>query len=256
MKKGQWPQHPITALFTSDEETGSLSSQPLIERLASRSALVLCLEPCLPDGSLKTWRKGVGNFQLSVHGRASHAGAAHAEGRNAIEEIAHQVIAIQRLTDYDKGTTLNVGVIRGGTTTNVVPEEAHADIDFRVMAAAEADRVLDSLQKLSPVLEGTSIEIKGGLNRPPLPRDERMVSTFQKAQRIAAELGITLTEGGTGGGSDANFVAPLGVPVLDGLGARGEGQHTGNEYVSISSLAERTALLANLLTGFLPEGGG
>jgi glutamate carboxypeptidase len=247
-ERGEWPGRPMTALFTSDEEVGSLTSRPLIESLAGAASLALCLEPGLPDGSLKTWRKGVGEFILRVRGRAAHAGADHAEGRNAIEELARQVIAIQAMTNYATGTTLNVGMVRGGTASNVVPDEAVADIDLRVTTPEEAERVSLQLRALRPMLEGTSLEIQGGLNRPPMPRDERMVATFGRACSIAARLGMTLTEGGTGGGSDANFVAPLGVPVLDGLGALGYGQHSEREYVRIDSLAPRAALLAGLLT--------
>lgn len=245
---GRWPDRPITALFTADEETGSHSSRQLIEHLARQSGLVLCLEPGLPDGSLKTWRKGVGGFEVTTHGRAAHAGGNYEQGRNAIEELAHQVIAIQRMTDYSKGTTLNVGVIQGGSFSNVVPDRARAVVDLRVMVPEEADRIMESMRSLSPVLEGTTLEVQGGMNRPPMPRDERMAVTFEKACSIAAGLGLRLTEGGTGGGSDANFVAPLGVPVLDGLGALGEGMHSESEYVSIASLPQRIALLAALLT--------
>ena len=247
-EKQAWPRRPITALFNSDEETGSETSRDLIERLARRSALVLCLEPGMPDGSLKTWRKGVGDFEVTTHGRASHAGSDPQVGRNAIEEMAHQILAIQSMTDYEKGTTLNVGVVNGGTRPNVVPAEAHAQVDLRVMDPGEAERVTRQLLSLQPVMEGTTVTVTGSLNRPPMPRDARMVQTFQKAQAIAARLGLSLTEGGTGGGSDANFVAPLGVPVLDGLGARGDGAHSEREHIILSSLAERTALLAALLT--------
>ncbi len=173
---------PVTALFTSDEETGSETSRYLIEQLARGAGLTLVLESALPGGALKTWRKGTGDFELIVRGKAAHAGADHAQGRNAIEEIAHQVLRIQALTDYEKGTTLNVGVIQGGTVSNVVPEEARASIDFRVLELAETERVIDKLKSLTPVLEGTSIEVKGGLNRPPMPRDALMVATFEQAK--------------------------------------------------------------------------
>jgi glutamate carboxypeptidase len=247
-EKGKWPARPITALFTADEETGSMTSRPLIESLAKDAGLVLCLEPGLPNGALKTWRKGVGDFNVIVHGRASHAGAAHSDGRNAIQELAHQILRIQGWTDYERGTTLNVGLIEGGTAPNVVPAEARAVVDMRVMDPSEADRVLAQMQSLETVLEGTSIEVSGGLNRPPMPRDQRMVDTFQKARKIGAGLGLELDEGGTGGGSDANFAAPLSVPVLDGLGAIGEGQHSESEFVWIESLPVRAALLAAILT--------
>ena len=238
---------PVTALFTSDEEAGSHASRQLIEQLARQSALVLCMESGMADGGLKTWRKGVGGFTITARGRAAHAGGDHAQGRNAIEELAYHIPAIQKLTDYERGTTLNVGVIRGGTTRNVVPDEASIEVDLRVAEPAEVARITRALQGLRPVLDGTTLEVQGGLNRPPMPRDERMIATFEKARQIAAEIGLTLTEGGTGGGSDANFVAPLGIPVLDGLGAVGEGLHSEREYVRISSLPERAALLVALL---------
>jgi glutamate carboxypeptidase len=249
-EKKRWPPRPITALFTSDEEIGSTTSRALIERLARASALVLCLEPCLPDGSLKTWRKGVGDFEVIARGRAAHAGAEHEAGRNAIEELAHHVLAVQKLTDYQTGTTLNVGVIEGGTRSNVVPDEARARVDMRVMTAEEAERVTQWMMSRKPVLNGATLEVRGGLNRPPMPRDERMSATFKKAQAIAASLGLKVGEGGTGGGSDANFVAPLGVPVLDGLGALGNGAHSEREHVVIASLPERTALLAGIVSAW------
>jgi glutamate carboxypeptidase len=247
---GAWPNRPITALFSSDEETGSDTSRALIEALARRAELVLCLEPCLPDGSLKTWRKGVGDFEITVRGKAAHAGADHERGRNAIEELANQILAIQKLTDYAQGTTVNVGVVSGGSRSNVVPDFARAHVDLRVMTPAEGERVTAWMQQLKPVLNGTSIAVSGGINRPPMPRDERMAATFAHARSIASQLGMTLTEGGTGGGSDANFVAPLGIPVLDGLGALGNGAHSEREHVVIASLPERTALLAALLSNW------
>ena len=244
---GSLPPRPITALFTSDEEIGSRTSRGLIEGLAKESALVLVLESGLPNGAVKTWRKGVGDFTVRVRGRAAHAGGDHEKGRNAIEELAHQVLAIQKLTDYEKGTTLNVGVIHGGTATNVIPDEAMAEVDLRVMQPGEAERILACLHALKPVLEGTSIEVTGELNRPPMPFDERMKATFERAKEIAGKRGISLQAGGSGGASDANFVAPLGIPVLDGLGAIGEGYHSEREYILTDSLSERALLLTALL---------
>ena len=243
----QLPVRPVTALFTSDEEIGSPTSRPLIEALARQSALVLVLEPAMPDGAVKTWRKGVGDFVITVHGRAAHAGSDHQMGRNAIEELARQVLAIQKLTDYDRGTTLNVGVIRGGTATNVVPEEATAEVDLRVMKPGETERIVAALHALKPTLDGTTIEVRGELNRPPMPSDERMKATFEKARRLAVGVGLEIRASGTGGASDANFVAPLGIPVLDGLGAVGDGEHSEREFILKDSLPERAKLLAVLL---------
>ncbi len=243
----QLPVRPVTALFTSEEEIGSPASRPLIETLARGSALVLVLEPAMPDGAIKTWRKGVGDFVVTVRGRAAHAGSDHQVGRNAIEELARQVLVIQRLTDYDQGTTLNVGIIRGGTATNVVPEEAVAEVDLRVMKPGEAERIMTALHALVPTLDGTVIKVTGELNRPPMPADERMKATFNKAQKLAHRVGLEIKASGTGGASDANFVAPLGIPVLDGLGAVGDGGHSEREFIFKDSLPERAKLLAAIL---------
>jgi glutamate carboxypeptidase len=238
---------PVTLFCTSDEEIGSHTSRAHIEALAKESKLVLVLEGGLLDGSLKTWRKGVGGFKVTVKGRAAHAGGEHEMGRNAIEEMAHQVIEIQRLTDYSRQTTVNVGVIQGGTVTNVVPEECTIKVDVRIQQPDEWERIESEMQKLKPVLDGTSIEVSGRLNRPPMPFDDTMKATFEKAKSIAAQAGIELKAGGSGGGSDANFVAPLGVPVLDGLGAIGEGYHSEREYILADSLEGRVKLLSTLL---------
>ena len=238
---------PVTLFCTSDEEIGSHTSRKHIEQLAKESELVLVLEAALLDGSLKTWRKGVGEFWVKAKGRAAHAGGAHQDGRNAIEEMAHQVIAIQKLTDYEKQTTLNVGTIHGGTVSNVVPEETNIHVDVRFMQPNEWERIESEINELKPVLDGTSIEITGELNRPPMPYDDTMKTTFEKAKAIASTIGIELKSGGTGGGSDANFVAPLGIPVLDGLGAIGEGYHSEREFIFADSLEQRVKLLVALL---------
>ena len=239
--------HPVTALFTSDEEIGSATSRALIEKLAAESALVLVLEPGMLDGSVKTWRKGVGEFTIRARGRAAHAGGDHEKGHNAIEEMAHQVLAIQKWTDYDKGTTLNVGVIRGGIASNVVPDQASIEVDLRVMQPGEAERISTALQALKPVLEGTSLEVTGGLDRPPMPFDEAMKATYQKVKAIAAYVNIEIRASGTGGASDANFVAPLGIPVLDGLGPAGGEYHSEREFIFRDSLSERARLLTAIL---------
>jgi len=238
---------PVTLLCTSDEEIGSDTSREYIERLAKESALVLVMEGALLDGSLKTWRKGVGGFWIKVKGRAAHSGGDHQAGRNAIEEMAHQVIAIQKLTDYSKQTTLNVGVIQGGTVSNVVPEEANIEVDVRVMQPGEWERIEAAVKSLKPVLGGTTIEVTGGLNRPPMPFDDRMKATFEKAQSIAVKIGMNLTAGGTGGASDGNFVAPLGIPVLDGMGAVGDGYHSEREYIFTASMEQKARLIASLI---------
>lgn len=245
--QGSGLKRPVTLLCTSDEEIGSHTSRELIGRLVKESALVLVLEGGLIDGSLKTWRKGVGGFKVTVRGRAAHAGGEHQMGRNAIEEMAHQVLAIQKLTDYSRQTTVNVGVILGGTVTNVVPDECTIKVDVRIQQPDEWERLEAEMKNLKPALDGTSVEVTGRLNRPPMPFDETMKDTFEKAQAIAAQAGIELKAGGSGGGSDANFVAALGTPVLDGLGAIGEGYHSEREFIFADSLAERVRLLSALL---------
>ena len=240
-------KRPVTLLCTSDEEIGSHTSRVLIETLAKESALALIMEGALLDGSLKTWRKGVGEFDITVRGRAAHSGGAHQDGRNAIEEMAHLVLAIQKLTDYEKQTTVNVGVIHGGTVSNVVPEECSIQVDVRVMQPGEWERLESEMNKLQPALDGTRIEITGGLNRPPMPFDDLMKQTFEKAKQIASKIGMTLTAGGTGGASDGNFIAPLGIPVMDGLGAVGEGYHSEREFIFAESIEQKAKLIAELI---------
>ncbi len=245
---GALPPGGVTLLCTSDEEAGSRTSRPLIEDLARQHALVLCLEPGLPDGSVKTWRKGIGDFLLSVHGRAAHAGVEPHKGVNAIMETARQLERIQGLEDPAAGTTVTPGVIHGGTYANVVPEFCQVEIDVRVKTESERARIQAALDALTPILPGARLELGGGWNRPPMERTRVMQETFGKIRAIAAKLGLDLTEGGTGGGSDANFVAPLGVPVLDGLGPVGADAHTTRESLELDSLAPRAALLAAILT--------
>ena len=238
---------PVTLLCTSDEEIGSITSRELIQSMAKESELVFVMEPGLINGALKTWRKGGGGFHIRVTGRAAHAGGDHEKGRNAIEEMAHQILAIQKMTDYSKKTTLNVGVIQGGTVSNVVPEECSVEVDFRVLQPDEGERIERLMKDLKPVLEGTTLEVTGGLNRGPMPFDDLMQATFGKAKTIAAEIGIDLIAGGTGGMSDANLVAPLGIPVLDGLGSVGEGYHSDREYIFAGSIPQRIKLIVALL---------
>lgn len=244
------PDRRITLLITSDEELGSRTSRSTIEAEAPSHDAVFVMEPAHPPhAALKTWRKGVGLYKVRVTGVPAHAGAAHADGVNAIEELAHQVLAIQALTNYEAGTTVNVGVVGGGTRSNVVPHHAWARVDARVMNQAEAERLDAALRGLRPHREGAQVEVTGGINRPPMIRTEAGVALFRKAEAVAAELGFAVAEAGTGGGSDGNFTAALGVPTLDGLGAVGDGGHALYEHVIVSSLPERAALLAGLLRG-------
>lgn len=237
----------VLFLITSDEEVGSQTSENLIIELAKTVDLALVLESGLVNGALKNWRKGVGDYILEAFGKASHAGGAHQEGINAIEEMAHQLIKIQKMTNYDLGTTLNIGTIHGGTVPNVVPEYCRVEIDFRVLRSDEAERVDIALRSLKPVLQGTRIHITGGLNRPPMPFNDIMESTFLKAQQIAKTINQELITGGSGGGSDGNLIAPFGVPIIDGIGAYGEGLHSNREYIFTKSISERAELVAAIL---------
>ncbi len=242
------PGRRITLLCTSDEETGSHTSRPLIEGLAAEHELALCLEPGLPDGSVKTWRKGIGDFRLRATGRPAHAGVEPEKGINAVVEMAHQLQQIGGWKPPGAGATITPTVISGGTAPNVVPEVCELAIDVRVMTEEQRAWVDAAFERLEPTGSGARLTRQGGWNRPPMARTEIIAKTFERVKWIASELGLSLTEGGTGGGSDANFVAPLGVPVLDGLGPVGWDAHTTVESLDLDSLAPRSAILAGILT--------
>ncbi len=246
------PARPFTILITADEEVGSRTSRSLIEAEAKKAACALVLEPPLENGAVKTARKGVGQFSLKIEGRAAHAGVEPEKGVNALIELAHQMLAINALNDYSRGTTLNVGVAQGGTRSNVVPAKASAEIDLRVSTLAEAQRIEAALKSLLPVLPEAALMLEGGLNRPPFERTAAVVELFNKAKALyrAVEPEVALEEGSTGGGSDGNFTAALGIPTLDGLGAVGKGAHAEHEQVLINSLPRRAHLLAAILTNF------
>ncbi len=244
---------PVWVLLTSDEEIGSPTSRGLIEQLAGECAYALVLEPALPDGGLKTSRKGVGRFRLEVEGKAAHAGVAPQDGRSAIVELAHQILNLETLQDLSAGTTINVGVIEGGTTANVVPARAAAEIDVRVASAPETARILAALGSLVPASEGVTLAMSGSINRPPMERTPAIAALYEQARAIGRPLGLELAEGSTGGGSDGNFTAALGVPTLDGLGARGGGAHADHEHILVDSLTERAGLLLGLLQSLRPE---
>jgi glutamate carboxypeptidase len=241
------PRRPVVLLVTSDEEIGSPSSRRLIEEEARRSAYVLVLEPPLAGGALKTARKGVGRYTLEIQGRAAHSGVEPEKGISAVVELAHQILAVSALADLKTGTTLNIGVVQGGTSSNVVAASAEARLDARVWTQAEAQRIETALAALRPVLSGASLAIRGGFNRPPMERTPQVAALFERARAIGRTLGIELTEGATGGGSDGNFTAALGIPTLDGLGTPGGGAHAEDEHIQIDALPERAALLATLL---------
>jgi len=244
--KGGLPR-PVTVWLVSDEETGSDSSRALTEKLASQCTAALVCEPSGPGGAVKTARKGVGDFVVKVTGRASHAGLDFEKGQSAIQELAHQIHAISRLTNLKRGITLNVGVIRGGTRTNVVAGEAVAEVDLRVARKSDGPVMERKVKALKPVNRNCKLEITGGVNRPPLERTKEVAALFATAQRAAGELGFPLQEIAVGGGSDGNFTAGIGIPTLDGLGAVGDGAHAAHEHVVAAELPRRAALLAELI---------
>jgi glutamate carboxypeptidase len=239
---------PVTILLDTDEEVGSITGRPVVEATAKECEAVLVLEPSQgPKGHLKTSRKGVGDITVRVRGRASHSGVDFEKGRSAIVELARQLLEIVKFTDVGRGITVNPGVIQGGTRSNVIAAEAWAEVDLRIARAADAALLEQKFAALKPFDPDCTIELTGGINRPPMERTEGTVRLFGIAHEIATAMGMPLDESSTGGGSDGNFTSALGVPTLDGLGAVGEGAHAANESVVVEELFSRTALLAGLI---------
>ena len=240
----------VVLQVNSDEEMGSEGSRELTEEAARRSDFVLVLEPGTGlEGKLKTARKGVGGYTVTVRGKAAHSGVDFTAGASAVLELARQIVTISGFTDLDAGLTVNPGVVRGGTRSNVVAAEAQAEIDLRVSRMSDAAPVDARFRALRPFDQRCSIEVSGGLNRPPMERTAVTARLFEQAQAFAREIGVALEESSSGGGSDGNFTAALAVPTLDGLGGVGEGIHAPNESVLIDRIADRTALLAKLVAG-------
>jgi glutamate carboxypeptidase len=239
---------PITILLDSDEEIGSGSSRRIIESIAKRCEAVLVLEPAQGEqGFLKTSRKGVGAYNIHVHGEASHAGVDFEKGHSAIVELSRQILEVAKFTDLSRGITVNPGVIRGGTRSNVVAAEASVDVDIRIARVADAGELEQKFSALRSFDPHCRLEITGGLNRPPMERTAGTVRLLEAAQGLARALGIALGESATGGGSDGNFTSALGIPTLDGLGAVGEGAHATHESIILEQLPLRTTLLAGLI---------
>ena len=239
-------QRPVTLLLNSDEEIGSPISRPITEKIAQQCAAVLVLEPA-QGLAYKTARKGVGHFDLRVTGVGAHAGVDFEAGHSAIREMARLVETISNFTDPSKGRTLNVGVIAGGTRSNVIAAECTAQVDARIVKASDArtvERLMRSLRVTDPACK---LEVTGGVNRPPMERKPGTVALFKQARKLAAEIGLSLQEASTGGGSDGNFTAALGIPTLDGMGAVGAGAHANHEHIVRAHLVERTTLLTAML---------
>lgn len=244
---GRLPR-PVTVLLVSDEEVGSNSSRAITENLAKQSSAVLVLEPSYgPKGSVKTARKGVGEYTMKVSGVASHSGLDFEKGQSAIVELAQQIGAISKLVDLKRGLTLNVGLVQGGTRVNVVAAEATASLDVRIARMKDAAGIDRKLRSLKPFNRKCKLAVTGGINRPPLERNAGVALLYNKASVIAKELGWKLSEAAVGGGSDGNFTAGLGIPTLDGLGGVGDGAHAVHEFIVVSELPRRAALLAGLI---------
>jgi glutamate carboxypeptidase len=244
---GSAPRRPVVFLATCDEETGSDSSRALIEELAAGAHAVLVPEPPLPGGLAKTRRKGVAGYRIDARGRASHAGLAPEDGINAIVELAHQVLAVTALAAPAAGTTISVGLVGGGTATNVVPAEAWARVDVRFTTAREAERVDVAVRALEPLLPGATLAVSGGINRPPMERTAGTAALYEVARDIAAEESWELGEGLSGGASDGSLTAGIGVATLDGIGPEGGGAHAIHEHVLIEALPRRVRLYGKLL---------
>ena len=238
----------ISVLLVSDEEVGSSSSRRITEELAKRSAAVFVLEPSYgPKGAVKTARKGVGEYSLKVTGKAAHAGLDFEKGHSAILELARQIERISKFVDQKRGLTLNVGIVQGGTRVNVIPAEANASIDVRVVRASDAAGLDRKLRALKPIDRQCKLEIRGVVDRPPMERTPAVANLFHEAAELAKRMGWKLEEAAVGGGSDGNLTAALGIPTLDGLGGVGEGAHAPTESIVISELPKRAALLAGLI---------
>jgi glutamate carboxypeptidase len=234
--------------LNSDEEVGSETSRPLTEEAARQSSAVLVLEPGTGmQGKLKTARKGVGAYTVTVQGRASHAGVDFEAGASAIVELARQIDRIAGFTNLARGLTVNPGVISGGTRTNVVAAEARAEVDVRIARSKDAPALDKKFRSLRAIDRCCTIRVEGGLNRPPMERTPGIRGLFRSARGLAKQLGVDLEESSTGGGSDGNFTAALGIPTLDGLGGVGEGAHANHESILIDRIADRTALLTMLV---------
>jgi glutamate carboxypeptidase len=238
----------VTVLLNSDEEVSSESSRALIEGLARRSAAVLVCEPAHGlEGAVKTSRKGVGQYRLRVTGRAAHSGLDFEKGASAITELARQIARLEKFTDLKRGVTVNVGVIRGGTRTNVIADEAVAEADVRIQRPGDARTLERKFRGLKPVDKRCRLEVSGGVERPPMPRSAAVAHLYGLAKGVARSMGMDLREAAVGGGSDGNFTAALGIPTLDGLGGVGEGAHAKHESVLVAELPRRAALLAGLI---------
>lgn len=247
IETGLRPSRPVVVLLTCDEETGSFTGRQLVEAEARKAHAVLVLEPPARGGLAKTGRKGTGMFSIEVHGRAAHAGLEPEKGASAILELARQTDKLHSLNGASGGISVNVGVFHGGTLSNVIAAEARAEVDVRFSTADEAARIESEILNLRPFDERVQLIVKGGINRPPLERSEKVLALFERARAIAGQLDFELRETQVGGASDGNFAAAVGATVLDGLGIDGDGAHATHEHILLDDIPRRGVLLAGLL---------
>lgn len=247
IERGELPNRPIWVLMTSDEEVGSIYSEPVIKEAAAQAGLVLVMEPATKEEALKTWRKGVGTYHIDIHGRPSHAGNAPEQGLNSVIEFAQQALKLHALNDYKNGTSVSVTVVKGGTVFNVIPEFTSAQVDVRTMTARAWGDIQQVMENLTPFIPGIKLEVSLHHARGPMEHNDLMKATYGQCKQIGESYGLTIREDGSGGGSDGNFTAHMGIPTLDGLGPQGDGLHALHEHVVLASLPRRATLLAALL---------
>lgn len=244
------PERPIYVLMTSDEEVGSVHSETLIKAIAKDCGLVLVMEPATKEGALKTWRKGIATYTLTIQGRPSHAGNAPEQGINSVIEFAQQALEIHKLNDYKNGVSVSVTMVNGGSAGNVIPARTEAYIDTRMMTQQQLAALDEAFEQLHPFIPGAVVSAKRNHYRPPM---ERNAAAYEQAKRIGEAYGISVREDGSGGGSDGNFTAALGIPTLDGLGPQGDGLHALHEHVVLASLPQRATLVAGILRDWVCE---
>jgi len=247
VETGTRPSSPITILLSCDEEVGSHTGREFVEREAANSSRCLVFEPS-QNGAVKTGRKGTGQYVIRAHGAPAHAGLEPEKGANAIAELARQIDTVHSIQRPEIGTTVNVTTFHGGTTSNVIPEHAHCEVDVRFSSMAEAERVDAAIRGLPSTNPRVSLSVEGGINRPPMERTDAVIAIFENAREIAASFDYELRETQVGGASDGNFVAAFGVPVIDGLGIAGDGAHMLTEYILVDDIAKRATLITQLLS--------
>ena len=238
------PNRPSWVLMTSDEEVGSIHSEETIKRLAPQAGLVLVMEPATKEGAMKTWRKGISTYTLAIEGRPAHAGNAPEKGINSVIEFAQQALELNKLNDYKNGISVSVTMVNGGSAGNVIPQHTEAFIDTRMVTLKQMDQIARSVTDLHPFIPGAQVNVKHNHSRPPMERNE---AAFLQAKSIGESYGLTVREDGSGGGSDGNYTAAMGIPTLDGMGPQGDGLHALDEHVVINSLPERATLIAGIL---------